>query len=418
LKKIILIIFTLFFCITTYAKDYYFITVKSVITHFTYKYIEKALSEATDGDGVLVIKLDTPGGLLNSTRDIVQLIIESSIPVAVFVSPQGARAGSAGTFIVLSANIAAMAEGTNIGAAHPVDITGKDIEGNMNKKIVEDTSAFIESIAEKRGRNVEVAKEMVIESKSLSSKKALESNIIDLVVNNDEELIKEINKKYNFRGDYKAHYIKPTTIEKVAFFLSDPNILMLLLLAGILSIFLEFKMPGTFVFACFGISCLVLFLIGIHIIPVNYLGLLLILAGIILIIAEVFVPSFGLLTFTSIIALSTGMYLLFNKEGTMGVKVSKILIAFLIFVVASIVLLLGRLIYKDKKKLPTVGLEKFIGKNATILSWQGLNGKVLVDGEIWDATSDRAFVKDVVVSIDGYECMRLKVKNIEVNETK
>ncbi|MDY6821016.1 MAG: ATP-dependent Clp protease proteolytic subunit, partial [Deferribacterota bacterium] len=309
IKRIILFILfiSIFSTSISFAKTFYTITIDGAITHFTYRYIEKSIKIAEENKGILLIKLDTPGGLLDATRDIVQLILESESPIVTYVYPQGARAGSAGTFIVLASHVAAMAEGTNIGAAHPVNLTGKDIEGDMKEKIIQDTLAFISAIAEKRGRNEEIAKKMVAESLSLKSSEALKKGIVDYVTNNIGDLAKFVNKKYNYGKEYELKPIKTTSLEKIAFFLSDPNIIVLLLLAGILAIFLEIKMPGTFIFAALGITCIILFLIGISIIPINYLALLLILAGIALVIAEVFVPSFGLLTLSAIIALASGL---------------------------------------------------------------------------------------------------------------
>jgi membrane-bound serine protease (ClpP class) len=178
------------------AKEYLFVDVDGVISGYTEKYIEQSLKKAEDADGVLVIKLDTPGGILDSTRKIVQIILESDTPVVTFVSPQGARAGSAGTFITLASHYAAMTEGSNIGAAHPVNVTGQNIEGELGRKIENDTVAFIRSIAEKRGRNLDISVQMVTNSLSLTSQEALEAGIIDAVVNSDDELIALLAEKY------------------------------------------------------------------------------------------------------------------------------------------------------------------------------------------------------------------------------
>ena len=419
LKKKILSFFILFilFSVTfAQSKDYYSLSVNGAITHFTYKYLEKAIKKVESKDGVLFVKLDTPGGLLDATRKIVQLFLSSKIPIVVYVYPQGARAASAGSFIVLSANVAAMAEGTNIGAALPVNFTGKSIEEDMKKKIVQDTAAFIEAIAEKRGRNVQFARSLVTEALSLKSSDALKNNLIDIISNSEEEVITYTNNKLKMENEYKIIEMKATSLEKIAFFLSDPNILVLLLLAGLLCIFLEIKMPGSFVFAALGITCFVLFLFGINIIPINYIALLLIIAGIALIIAEVFIPSFGLLTISSILALSSGMYLLFKREGNMGLTVSLSVMVLIIFIIVSIILTLGFLIFKDIKKKPVVGLEKFINKKAIVLDWHDKSGKVLIDGEIWNAISKNNSIihKDDNVIIKDFENMNLIVESVDI----
>jgi membrane-bound serine protease (ClpP class) len=393
------------------AKEYFFVEINGVISGYTDKYIEKSLADASANDGVLVIKLDTPGGLLDSTRKIVQKILESETPVVTFVSPQGARAGSAGTFITLASHFAAMAEGCNIGAAHPVNITGQNIEGEMAKKVENDTVAFIRSIAEKRGRNLDIAVQTVTNSLSLTSQEALDSGLIDAVVNSDDELVKILSEK--FGAETKRTYLEPTVLQEIAFFLSDPNILMLMLFIGIAAIFLEFKMPGTFVFAGIGICAILLFLMGINIIPVNMLGLLLIFAGLTLLIAEVFIPSFGLLTLGAVTALGFGMYLLFSREGNMGIGVSAGMIISVLAVVALITGLVGRLIMKDFLSRPATGAEGMIGEKGRVMSWSGASGKVFVHGEIWNAESAESFEKGDDVAIKEIKGMVIKVERAE-----
>ncbi|MDY6820358.1 MAG: NfeD family protein, partial [Deferribacterota bacterium] len=213
--------------------------------------------------------------------------------------------------------------------------------------------------------------------------------------------------------EYELKPIKTTSLEKIAFFLSDPNIIVLLLLAGILAIFLEIKMPGTFIFAALGITCIILFLIGISIIPINYLALLLILAGIALVIAEVFIPSFGLLTLSAIIALASGLYLFFEREGTMGLRVSMPLIIIIISIFVITILSIGFLVFRDMRKRSVVGLEKFIGKRAKVIKWSDGRGKVMIDGEIWDAigkNQDLNYNKDDIVNIVDFKDMYLIVE--------
>lgn len=393
------------------AKEYLFVDVDGVISGYTEKYIEQSLKKAEDADGVLVIKLDTPGGILDSTRKIVQIILESGTPVVTFVSPQGARAGSAGTFITLASHYAAMTEGSNIGAAHPVNVTGQNIEGELGKKIENDTVAFIRSIAEKRGRNLDISVQMVTNSLSLTSQEALEAGIIDAVVNSDDELIALLAEKY---GEQTARtYLEPTVLQRVAFFLSDPNILMLLLFIGIGAIFLEFKMPGTFVFAGIGACAILLFLMGINIIPVNWLALLLIIAGFALIIAEVFIPSFGLLTLGAVVSLGFGMYLLFSREGNVGISVSWGMIIGVLVTVLLVVGLIGRLLVRDFLSKPTTGAEGMIGEAGTVTSWNGNSGKVFVHGEIWNAESESVFEKNDKVRIIEIKGMVIKVERSE-----
>jgi len=409
--KTLLMILVFLISTSAFAKDFYFVKINGIISGFTYKYLQKALETAEKNDGVLVIKLDTPGGLLTSTRKIVQMQLESKTPTITFVSPQGSRAGSAGTFILLAGNLAVMSEGSNVGAAHPVNITGKNIDGDMRKKIENDTSAFIRSIAEKRGRNQDIAVDTVMNSASLTAKEALEKGIIDFIVNTDDELVKLSADKLGIKAGTKK-YLEPTALQRVAFFLSDPNILMLLLFIGILAIALEFKMPGTFVFAGTGTIAIVLFLMGINIIPVNMLALILILAGIAMLVAEIFVPSFGLLTLGSLSCMIGGMYLLFSKTGNLGIKVSPVLITATASIIIAVVLTIGRLIMKDFKRRPVTGHEGLIGNTGKIMEWNKDKGKIYVHGEIWSAESDKEFNKDDKVKVTGINGIKLRVDKI------
>jgi membrane-bound serine protease (ClpP class) len=408
MKKLFLLILILL-SQNLFAKNVYFLEIKGVITPFTVKYIKGAIQKAENDSGFLVLKIDTPGGVLDSTRKIVQNIFESKAKIISFVSPQGARAGSAGTFIVLASDMAVMAEGTNIGAAHPVSVTGKDIEGEIGKKIENDTIAFMKSIAEKRGRNVQAATQTVLNSKSFTSSEALQSKLIDLIVNSDSELLNKIEEKYQEKN-LSPVYIKPDIYEKISIFLSDPNVLMLLLIIAILSIFLEIKMPGTFVFAGIGISALLLFLFGINIIPLNYMALLLILAGIALLIMEIFIPSFGLLTFASVVSLVFGMKLLFDKEGNMGIGVSSMMIAVVVLIILLIALIIGRLVLKDFKKKPETGMEKLINMTGTVKVWNDKKGKIFLNGEFWDAVSEDTLSVGDTVQVTDYKDMTLYVK--------
>jgi len=396
--------------LTAHAKDIFVVEVNGVITGYTEKYLATSLEEAAKNDGALLIRLDTPGGILESTRDIVQLILESETPVITFVAPQGARAGSAGTFIVLASHYGVMAEGTNIGAAHPVNVTGKDLEGELGKKVENDTIAFIKSIAEKRGRNLEAAIATVKESKSYTAQEALENNIVDDISNTDKDAAAGAGSKLGFKPG-EIIYLKATPLQKVAFFLSDPNVLVILLFIGILAVVLEFKMPGTFVFAVVGAAAIIMFLMGINIIPINSLALLLVVTGLGLLGAEVFIPSFGLLTLAAMASLGAGLYLLFSTEGNMGIGVSLWLIGILLGFVLSVALIIGRLIFRDFKSKPATGLKAFVGKEGKIVSWDNGKGQIFVYGELWSASSEEELEKGEKVIIVDVENMIMKVES-------
>lgn len=394
------------------ADTVYFTDVKAVITSATHKYIDKAIHTAQENNAAaIVFKLDTPGGTLDSTREIVQSIMASPIPVAIYVSPSGARAGSAGTFITLAANYAVMADGTNIGAAHPVGAAGEDIQGDMRDKTLNDTVSFMRSIAEKRGRNISEAILTVTESKSFTASEALRAGLIDAVVHDDEALILMLEEDLGVTLNRVD--IVPTLTENVSFFLSDPNILMLLMMLGMLMIFLEFKMPGTFIFAGTGIVAIILFLVGSNLIPINFLALLLVIGGMGLIVAEIFVSSFGLLALAGVVTMIGGIRLLFDTEGVQGVAVSISLMVFMALFVAGVVLFIGRLIIKDMRRKPVVGMNSLTGKTASVMEWKGHEGKVYVHGEIWNASSEEVLHKGDSVIIDNADSFTLKVSKEE-----
>ncbi|MGC8768102.1 NfeD family protein [Calditerrivibrio sp.] len=414
MKRLILIALFLIFSLPVFSKEIYTIEINGIITEFTYKFIKVNLENASRSDSVFLVKIDTPGGILESTRKIVQLFLESKIPVVVYVSPQGARATSAGAFIALSSNYLLMSDGTHIGAAHPVNITGEDIKGDMRKKVENDTTAFIRSIAQKRGKNEQIATEMVINSISLTAREAYDKKIVDDIVNTEDQLIEKIKNRFNINETLFLKKYEPSITEKIAFFLSDPNIIVLLLLIAIASIFLEFKMPGTFIFASIGIAAIILFLLAINIIPINYLGLLLILAGIALLIAEIFITSFGLLSIAGISALAAGLYILFSKGGNMGINVSLPIIIVLILFFGGIILLIGKLVIKDFKKRSVTGTEGMIGKVGEVLDWDisSHKGKILVHGEIWSAESNTDFNRGDKVEVLQVNDLMLKVKGL------
>lgn len=415
MKKIIFLLIFTVLALPLFSKEIYQIEIKGIITEYTYKFVKSNIEKAEQSDSILLVKLDTPGGILESTRKIVQLFLESKVPVVVFVSPQGARATSAGAFIALSSNYLVMSDGTHIGAAHPVNITGEDIKGDMRKKVENDTTAFIRSIAQKRGKNEQIATEMVINSISLTAKEALEKRIADDIANSEDELKDKIKIRFGLTEikNFKKH--EPTITEKIAFFLSDPNLIVLLLLIAIAAIFLEFKMPGTFIFASIGIAAIILFLLAINIIPINYIGLILIIFGIALLIAEIFITSFGLLSLAGIVSLAAGLYILFSKGGNMGIKISTPLILAIVLFFGLIIIVLGRLIIKDFKKRSITGMEGMIGKIGEVLDWntETQKGKVLVHGEIWSAVSEAPLSKGDKIQVNEINDMLLKVKKID-----
>ena len=381
----------------TYNKIYSF-TIDGVITDATALFIEANIKKAEQDKVPVLMYIDTPGGVLESTRKIVQTLLSAKVPVISFVYPNGARAASAGIFITMAAEFSAMSESSNIGAAHPVSSNGEDIKGDMAEKVLNDTTALIKTIAEKRGKNIEAAVGMVTKSKSYTSSEALKLNIIDAVVNHDE-LIKIISKKYDISEDAEIINIEPDFKQEIYNSIANPDFLAVVLFLGIILIMLEVKMPGTFIFAGLGIVCLIIFAFGANIIPINFLGIMLILLGFGLFIAEIFITSFGALTVAGLVSLIFGLRMLFDSEHSAGISVSLWVILVIAGITLLAALLIGRLIIKDFKRRPSSGPETMLDKEAVVIEWEENKGRVKIYEEIWNAYSDENLSVDDAVII-------------------
>lgn len=372
--------------------------INGVITEATLKYVKENIEKSEKENAAVLIYIDTPGGVLESTRNIVQAILSSKVPVITYVYPKGARAASAGMFITIAGNYALMSESTNIGAAHPVASSGEDIKGEMEKKVLNDTVALAKNIAEKRGRNTAPVVAMVKESASYTSKEALDLKVIDKVAG-DENIISLLPESLNISKDAVIEKVEPDFTQALYNIIADPNILAVLLFIGIALILLEIKVPGTFIFGTFGVVSLIIFAYGANIIPINFLGIGLIILGFALIVGEVFITSFGLLTLGSIVSFVFGLRVLFDSEKSAGVTVSMWVIIIIIGLLVSIALLIGRLIIKDFSRKPIIGLEAMEGLLVEVIEWDNVKhtGKVSVKGEIWNAVcNDEVNVGDKV----------------------
>lgn len=372
--------------------------INGVITDATLKYVKENIEKSEKENAAVLIYIDTPGGVLESTRNIVQAILSSKVPVITYVYPKGARAASAGMFITIAGNYALMSESTNIGAAHPVASSGEDIKGEMEKKVLNDTIALAKNIAEKRGRNTVPVVAMVKESASYTSKEALDLKVIDKVAG-DENIISLLPESLNISKDAVIEKVEPDFTQVLYNIIADPNILAVLLFIGIALILLEIKVPGTFIFGTFGVVSLIIFAYGANIIPINFLGIGLIILGFALIVGEVFITSFGLLTLGSIVSFVFGLRVLFDSEKSAGVTVSMWVIIIIIGLLVSTALLIGRLIIKDFSRKPIIGLEAMEGLLVEVIEWDNVKhtGKVSVKGEIWNAVcNDEVNVGDKV----------------------
>ncbi|MBI4687403.1 MAG: nodulation protein NfeD [Nitrospirae bacterium] len=391
--------------------------VNPVMAEFISKSIDDAVREKTDA---LVIELDTPGGLDTSMRDIVKKIIGSEVPVIVYVSPSGARAASAGVFITLSANIAAMAKGTNIGAAHPVGI-GEKMDKTMLEKAENDAAAYIKSIAEKRGKNAKWAEEAVRKSVSITEEEALKSGVIDLVEPSVDSLLKSIHNKEveTALGKHKikTEGVKVTTREmglrhRILRIISDPNVAYILMILGFYGIFFELTNPGAIFPGVLGALFLILAFYSFQVLPVNYAGLLLILLAIILFILEVKITSYGALTIGGIISMLIGSLMLFDSPLPFF-KLSLSVILPAVLITALFFTLTVGLAIKAYRRKPVTGIEELKGMEGTARTDVFKDGTVFIHGEIWSASSDEQIKAGDKIVVESVEGLKLKVKKKE-----
>ena len=389
--------------------------VEGTIVPIVADYIDRGITKAEDENAtVCIIELDTPGGLLDSTEEIVQRILNADVPVVVYVSPKGAWAASAGTFITLSAHIAAMMPGTTIGAAHPVAAGGEEIPEDQMKKIVEFSAKWMETIAQERGRNIEEARLAVTESKSFTDVDALDANLIDLRADNLEDLISQINgwqvtlaNGLEVTIDTTAYETTRNEMSLVEGFLhgiSDPNIAYILLSIGSIGIIAEIYNPGMFFPGIAGAISLLLAFYSLGVLDANLGGILLILLAFGLFIGEVLTTTFGIFTAGGITALVLGSLILFPGAGPLF-QVDPWLIAVVtILVVAVFAFVISRVVQAHRRQAAT-GREELVGKTAVVKTALEPEGIVLFKGERWTAISEKGRVKPgeevTITKVDG-----------------
>jgi membrane-bound serine protease (ClpP class) len=360
---------------------------------YIHKSIENAESQKAE---CLLIHLNTPGGLLTSTRDIVGDFFASTVPIIVYVYPSGAHAGSAGVFITLAANVAAMAPGTNIGAAHPVSMQGTP-DTIMNAKGTNDAAAFIRTIAEKRHRNVQWAEESVRYSVSITEEEAIQNNVIDYIANDDRELLNQIDgKKMEVYGGTKILQTKNAKIEseEMGFFqkilnrISDPNIAYMLMMLGFFGILFELFNPGAIFPGIAGVIFLVLAFYSMSSLPVNYAGLALIIFGIVLFLLEIKIISHGLLTIGGIISVLLGSMFLFRASPTENiVAISWSVIFATTTATALFFLFVVGMGLKAQRLKPVTGINSLIGCTGEAVNLIDPAGMIKINGEMWNAES-------------------------------
>lgn len=385
--------------------------------------LDKALRIATEKKAqCLIVQLDTPGGLDKSMRQMVKAIMNSEIPIIVYISPKGARAASAGLFITLASHIAVMAPGTNMGAAHPVALgIGGGLSKEMEEKVVNDASAYIKSIAQRRGRDARWAEKAVRESASLTAEEALRLGIIDFIAEDMEDLLEKLDgrsvqiAKTHLSLEMKGtdlDYTKMTLREKILQTLADPNIAYILLMVGILGIALEFFHPGAFLPGISGAICLILSFFALQILPFSLAGLLLIILAIVLFVLEVEVPSYGALTIGGIIALTLGSLMLISPSA-IYISISLKYIVTMVAVISSIFIFIISYAIKAQFRKPVTGMEGLVGSKGVAKSDISPKGKIQIHGEIWNALLEQdkeTIKKGEEVEVVKVEGMRLVVK--------
>lgn len=400
----------------------HWVKVDGVINPAVAEYLVQAVDKAAEsGAQALIIEMDTPGGLDLSMRTIVKSILSSQVPVVAYVHPTGGRAASAGVFILYASHVAAMAPGTNTGAAHPVNMGGEKMDETMSEKVANDAVAYIKSIADKRGRNAEWAEKAVRESASITSEEALTLKVIDMVAADRNELLAKLDGMEVEVLDKKTvlHTQGVTVVEspmglrhRILDRISDPSIAYILMMIGIYGIFFELSNPGMIFPGVVGGICLLLAFFAFQTLPVNYAGVALILLGIIFFIAEVMVMSYGLLAIGGVVAITLGSLMLFESPAPF----LRISMDVLIPTLVTSILLFGGLVYlaiRGQIRTPVSGREGMIGEKGEARTDLTPSGQVYVHGEIWQAEAEGEEIhKGDRVTIAGIEGLKLKVKKV------
>lgn len=399
------------------------IRIDAPIHPVTSEYIRNAIDRAEQEDAsLLLMTLNTPGGLDTSMREIIERILSSKIPIAAYVSPSGSRSASAGFFIAIACDIFAMAPGTSTGAAHPVgvSITGQSMDETMEEKVTHDAASYIKSIAQKRGRNTKMAEDAVRKSLSYTEKEAYEGKLIDVIVQTENELIDALHGRTitRFNGeeevlelkDEPIIFIPMTARQKFLLTISNPNLAYILLMLGLLGLYFEFSNPGAILPGVIGGICLLLAIFSFQILPINYVGLILILLAIGLFILEIKVQSYGILSIGGIIAMLIGSIMLIDAP----VPELRPSLKFIIPVAVGLSLIFLFLIYlavRAHMQKATTGREGLVGEIGTAQTDLSPEGRVFVHGEYWNAEAMEEIPKGTRVRVvEVLSNLKLKVK--------
>ncbi len=403
-------------------KSVYVLSYSGIVSPIFSRVVSNALDIAErDNAHLLVIELDTPGGLDTSMREVVKGILNARIPIVVYIYPKGARAASAGVFITLSAHIAAMAPGTNIGAAHPVSLMGKS-DKTMEKKIENDAVAYIRALAKQRGRNEDWAEKAVRESVSIDAEEAVKLHVVDYIAKDLDELLDKIDgKEVEVSGkmmviDTKSvtiKYIKMNFIDILLKYITNPNVAYILLFIGFYGIIGEFSHPGSILPGVVGVISLILAFTAFQALPINYGGIALIIFGIFLFIVELFTPTFGAFTLGGVVSLIVGSLML-SKTNVPFLKVSLQVILPMVFTTfVFFVFAIGKAI-RIQFKRPVTGKEGLIGEIGIARTRLDPSGMVLVHGELWRAESLSGIIEEgEEVRVKEVLGLKIKVERIK-----
>ena len=395
-------------------------------------YMVRGLQQAQDeGAQLVVLRIDTPGGLDTSMRQMIQAILAAKIPVVAYVSPQGARAASAGTYILYACHIAAMAPATNLGAATPVPLSGPEMpslpgkdqqtppsQSAMQHKIINDATAYIEGLAKLRGRNAEWAKQAVTEAVSLSAPEALQQHVIDLVADDMDDLLaqldgREITVAHNIitlhTRNASVHRLQVDWRSKFLAIITNPNVAYILLIIGFYGLVLEFSNPGVGAGGIIGGVCLLLGLYAMQLLPISYSAFALLLLGLGLMVAEAFTPSFGILGLGGVISFVIGSIMLIDTE-LPGYQVALPIIMAFAAVSFGLLVIVLNLLFKARHKKVATGMTALEGKLATVTRNESDRLMVNVQGELWQASCDTPLTLGEKVKVAGVEGLKLKVQ--------
>ena len=401
----------------------YAIVVDAGINPATADFIHESIADANrDGALALIVELDTPGGLLESTKLIVKDLLGAPLPVVVYIAPSGGGAASAGVFVTMAANVAAMAPGTTIGAAHPVGGQGENIDTDMRAKVENFTVSLSKTIAQERGRNVEWAEKAVRESVSITEQEAVQLHVVDLVAVNLEDLLRKLDgREVRVKGRALRLEVAGSEVvhkdmrlkQKLLNVIANPNVAYLLMMAGLLGLYVEFTHPGVFFPGVAGGICLLLGLTALQVLPINSSGLALIGLGLALLISELFLPSFGVLGVGGIVAFVLGSLLLFDTS-TSDLTVDRNIVYAAAATFGGFTLLVSYLVVRTQRSKPSLGREGLIGEIGEVRQRiVAPGGKIRVHGEYWNAVADEPIEVGEPVEVTQVNGLRLKVRRVD-----